>query len=121
MSIEPEAQRKSYEGDVAAVGMNGDEDILQVEARRIAERQLVRKLDVRLLPTIIVIFLMNFIDVRRVCGVTCTHRIEPCLISQRVAVTAARLKGLQTDLGLSSTSSLVWGGLVTHQDNRRSV
>uniref|UniRef100_A0A8H8CPL8 Major facilitator superfamily (MFS) profile domain-containing protein n=1 Tax=Psilocybe cubensis TaxID=181762 RepID=A0A8H8CPL8_PSICU len=46
-----------------------------------AERALVRKLDMRLLPTIFVIFIMNYID--------------------RNGVTTARLKGLQKDLHLS--------------------
>ncbi|KAH0829188.1 major facilitator superfamily domain-containing protein [Lanmaoa asiatica] len=80
MSVEPEKKRESYEEDAATVSVSGDQEILQ-EARRAAERRLVRKLDFRLLPTIIIIFLMNYID--------------------RVAITSARLKGLQTDLGLS--------------------
>ncbi|KAJ7057688.1 MFS general substrate transporter [Mycena amicta] len=45
------------------------------------ERKLVRKLDIRLLPTIILIFIMNYID--------------------RNGITTARLKGLEQDLGLS--------------------
>ncbi|THH09970.1 hypothetical protein EW146_g8523 [Bondarzewia mesenterica] len=55
-------------------------NVLLGDARKSAERKLVRKLDRRLLPTIVVIFLMNYID--------------------RTAVTAARLKGLEQDLGL---------------------
>ncbi|TFY73344.1 hypothetical protein EWM64_g10668 [Hericium alpestre] len=51
------------------------------EQRAQAEKKLVRKLDMRLLPTIIVIFIMNYID--------------------RTAVTAARLKGLEQDLHLT--------------------
>ncbi|KAI0766995.1 MFS general substrate transporter [Fomes fomentarius] len=58
-----------------------DGELLAQDVRPAAERRLVRLLDFRLLPTIIVIFLMNYID--------------------RVAVTAARLKGLEQDLGLS--------------------
>ncbi|KAF9063519.1 major facilitator superfamily domain-containing protein [Rhodocollybia butyracea] len=46
-----------------------------------AERKLVRKLDTRVMPTIILIYIMNYID--------------------RIAVTTARLKGLEEDLGLS--------------------
>ncbi|KAF9065835.1 major facilitator superfamily domain-containing protein [Rhodocollybia butyracea] len=46
-----------------------------------AERKLVRKLDTRVMPTIILIYIMNYID--------------------RLAVTTARLKGLEQDLGLS--------------------
>ncbi|KAF9065161.1 major facilitator superfamily domain-containing protein [Rhodocollybia butyracea] len=49
--------------------------------RFLAERKLVRKLDSRVMPTIILIFIMNYID--------------------RLAVTTARLKGLEQDLGLS--------------------
>ncbi|TFY75869.1 hypothetical protein EWM64_g8143 [Hericium alpestre] len=51
------------------------------EQRAQAEKKFVRKLDMRLLPTIIVIFIMNYID--------------------RTAVTAARLKGLEEDLHLT--------------------
>ncbi|PAV24167.1 MFS general substrate transporter [Pyrrhoderma noxium] len=49
--------------------------------RAVEERHLVRKLDMRLMPMIILIFIMNYID--------------------RTAVTTARLQGLETDLGLS--------------------
>ncbi|PFH51214.1 hypothetical protein AMATHDRAFT_75076 [Amanita thiersii Skay4041] len=51
------------------------------EERKIAERKLLRKLDTRVLPTIFVIYIMNYID--------------------RNGVTTARLKGLEKDLGLS--------------------
>ncbi|KAI3619081.1 mfs transporter [Moniliophthora roreri] len=49
--------------------------------RVLAERKLVRKLDTRVLPTIVLIFIMNYID--------------------RNGITTARLKGLEEDLGLS--------------------
>ncbi|KAJ8079917.1 hypothetical protein PM082_016742 [Marasmius tenuissimus] len=49
--------------------------------REEAERRLVRKLDRRLLPTMVIVFIMNYID--------------------RNAVTTARLKGLEADLGLT--------------------
>ncbi|TFK34765.1 major facilitator superfamily domain-containing protein [Crucibulum laeve] len=49
--------------------------------REIAERKLVRKLDLRVLPTIVLIFIMNYID--------------------RNGVTTARLKGMQQDLHIS--------------------
>ncbi|PPQ83616.1 hypothetical protein CVT25_006301 [Psilocybe cyanescens] len=49
--------------------------------RILAERRLVRKLDMRLLPTIFLIFIMNYVD--------------------RNGVTTARLKGMQQDLRLS--------------------
>lgn len=40
-----------------------DGELLAQDVRLAAERRLVRLLDFRLLPTIIVIFLMNYIDV----------------------------------------------------------
>ncbi|KAF8916433.1 major facilitator superfamily domain-containing protein [Mucidula mucida] len=52
-----------------------------VENAQHIERRLVRKLDMRLLPTVFIIFVMNYID--------------------RNAVTTARLKGLEQDLGLT--------------------
>ncbi|KAG8743553.1 hypothetical protein FRC10_011793 [Ceratobasidium sp. 414] len=51
------------------------------ERRSQEERKLVRRLDFRLMPMMIVIFIMNYID--------------------RTAVTAARLRGLEEDLNLS--------------------
>ncbi|EKM53443.1 uncharacterized protein PHACADRAFT_163762 [Phanerochaete carnosa HHB-10118-sp] len=58
-----------------------DDELLLPEARQHAERKLVRKLDFRLLPTIVLIFLLNYID--------------------RTAVSSARLKGLEQDLHLT--------------------
>ncbi|KAF8967940.1 MFS transporter [Flammula alnicola] len=55
--------------------------LLTPERRASAERKLKAKLDRRLLPTIVVIYIMNYID--------------------RTAVTSARLKGLEQDLHLS--------------------
>jgi len=55
--------------------------IMDAAKRKAAERRLVRKLDMRLMPTIVLIFIMNYID--------------------RTAVTTARLKGLEQDLGLT--------------------
>ena len=40
-----------------------DSELLSPDIRPTAERQLVRTLDTRLLPTIILIFIMNYIDV----------------------------------------------------------
>ncbi|KAG5723882.1 hypothetical protein E4T56_gene9826 [Termitomyces sp. T112] len=54
---------------------------INITDRIVLERQLVRKLDSRLLPTIMLIYLMNFID--------------------RANITAARLQGLQDDLHIS--------------------
>ncbi|KAK0469810.1 MFS general substrate transporter [Desarmillaria tabescens] len=51
------------------------------QGRELAERRLVRKLDMRFLPMVTLIYLMNHID--------------------RSAITTARLKGLEDDLGLT--------------------
>ncbi|CAL1711297.1 unnamed protein product [Somion occarium] len=59
---------------------DSDGELLAPERRALDEKHLVRMLDLRLLPTIVLVFIMNYID--------------------RTAVTAARLKGLQSDLGL---------------------
>ncbi|KAH9917542.1 MFS general substrate transporter [Fomitopsis serialis] len=58
-----------------------DSELLSADARPAAERRLVRQLDLRLMPTIIVIFIMNYID--------------------RSAVSSARLQGLTQDLHLT--------------------
>ena len=54
-----EAEVKSNQGsdDVTA-------RVLELDTRVIAEKKLVRKLDRRLLPAIVLIFIMNYIDVR---------------------------------------------------------
>ncbi|KAL5520892.1 hypothetical protein ACEPAF_2895 [Sanghuangporus sanghuang] len=56
-------------------------DVLLLNECSRVERQLLRKLDMRFLPTIFLIYLVNYID--------------------KTAITAARLKGLEQDLGLS--------------------
>ena len=47
---------------------DSDSDLLSADARPAAERRLVRQLDLRLMPTIIIIFIMNYIDVRLVAS-----------------------------------------------------
>ena len=44
---------------------NDDGVLLEDDTRASAERRLVKKLDHRLLPTIVVIYIMNYIDVRQ--------------------------------------------------------
>ncbi|KAI5120277.1 hypothetical protein M0805_005334 [Coniferiporia weirii] len=75
---------------VVPLGSQGSQDLglgtnlgsnVLTDQRAVAERRLLRKLDMRLLPTVVLIFLMNYID--------------------RANVTTARLKGLEQDLGLS--------------------
>lgn len=48
----------------------GDGYLLYSDVRPSAERALVRKLDMRLLPMIILIFIMNYIDVSPLCSQT---------------------------------------------------
>ena len=81
-----------------------DSELLAPEVRQVAERHLVRVLDSRLMPTIIIIFLMNYIDVSVLPSrlyMSLTHCI------QRNGITTARLKGLEQDLGLSGTITLL--------------
>lgn len=61
------------------------------EQRRHAERALVRKIDIRLLPMVILMYIMNYLD--------------------RNNIAAAKLAGLQSDLNLSSVQYSV-GSLV---------
>ena len=44
---------------------NDDGILLEANNRASAERRLVKKLDHRLLPTVVVIYIMNYIDVRQ--------------------------------------------------------
>ena len=44
---------------------NDDGVLLEGNKRVSAERRLVKKLDHRLLPTVVVIYIMNYIDVRQ--------------------------------------------------------
>lgn len=52
-----------------------DGELLLPERRQHAERKLVRKLDFRLLPTIVLIFILNYIDVG-ICRCCCSHSIN---------------------------------------------
>ena len=76
MSIDPEKSR-SCAGSALMVNTSGLREALQAEPRQDLERQLVRKLDSRLLPTVVVIYFMNFIDVHcfrhAACWLTCVY------------------------------------------------
>ncbi|GJE91439.1 MFS general substrate transporter [Phanerochaete sordida] len=67
--------------DASAVLTDDDGDLLLPEVRKQAEKRLVRKLDVRLLPTIVLFFILNYID--------------------RTAISSARLKGIEKDVHIS--------------------
>ena len=70
--------------------------------RMLAERKLVRKLDMRLLPTIFLIFILNYIDVWGYLYFICAC-CALLWINQRNGVTTARLKGMQQDLHINGT------------------
>ncbi|KAG2109337.1 major facilitator superfamily domain-containing protein [Suillus discolor] len=83
MSIQEEKKSESFTENVVAVSNDGDDfRLLTADARQAGERALVRKLDCRLMTTAVVIFILNYID--------------------RVAITTARLQGLEQDLGLTT-------------------
>lgn len=69
MSIDPEKKQELEEKGVAVATSSVDNEELRAGGRHTAEQRLVRKLDVWLLPTVVIIYLMNYIDVRRVAGV----------------------------------------------------
>lgn len=49
--------KEASQGDLKGLPAPGS------QARLLAERRLVRKLDMRLIPTVFIIFIMNYIDV----------------------------------------------------------
>lgn len=65
---------------------------LSPEERERAEKKLVRKIDFRLLPIVIVMYILNYLD--------------------RNNIAAARLAGLEDDLGLTSVQYQVCSFLV---------
>lgn len=61
---------------------------LSPEKIKTLEKQLLRKVDMRLMPTLVIIYAMNYLD--------------------RNAIGAARLEGLEEDLGLHGYQFQVW-------------
>ena len=59
VNIEP------YKETGSPLDPNDDGVLLENDKRAAAEKRLVKKLDHRLLPTIVVIYIMNYIDVRQ--------------------------------------------------------
>ncbi|KAK7054438.1 hypothetical protein VNI00_003636 [Paramarasmius palmivorus] len=90
-TVQPTGRNASeYEKEAPSIVEKKSDELYQLEEplpapgtpeRIAAERKLVRKLDMRVLPTIIVIYIMNYID--------------------RNGITTARLQGLEEDLQLS--------------------
>ena len=59
-----EKKSESFTENVVVVqGEPDDFVLLKEENRKAAERHVVRKLDMRLMPTVAIIYLMNYIDV----------------------------------------------------------
>jgi MFS transporter, ACS family, DAL5 transporter family protein len=73
--------------------------VLDPQQRAKAERALVRKLDMRLMPMIALVFIMNYIGESTRSLVLMFHS-SSCAVD-RTAVTSARLKGMEADLGIS--------------------
>ncbi|KAN0081227.1 Major facilitator superfamily domain containing protein [Tylopilus felleus] len=82
MSLD-EKKSEPFTENVVTKQEEQDDDfiLLTTENRKAAERDFLRRLDMRLMPTVVVIYVMNYID--------------------RLAVTAARLQGLESDLGIT--------------------
>ncbi|KAF7164284.1 hypothetical protein CNMCM5623_008924 [Aspergillus felis] len=87
---------KSYVDNVEVVVANADKPNprkeapayvagLSPEERRKAERALVRKIDIRLLPMLVIMYILNYLD--------------------RNNIAAARLAGLEDDLGMKKNSN----------------
>lgn len=55
------------------VNYGDDGELLAPDRRVAAERKLVRQLDFRLLPTIVLIFILNYIDVSSAPDLACTQ------------------------------------------------
>lgn len=64
MSLDKKSEPFTENVVVAVQEESDDFVLLKQENRKAAEQHLVRKLDMRLMPTVAVIYLMNYIDVR---------------------------------------------------------
>jgi len=62
----------------------------------VTEARLLRKLDMRIIPMICWIYLMNFMDRGRLL-----HSLEKSLLTSLVNIGNARLYGLEEDLGMA--------------------
>jgi hypothetical protein len=84
MYIEP--VKKSKSDSFTENVIDDDFRLLTADARQAGERALVRKLDSRLMPTAVFIYLLNYIDVRKhpfvnLIVLTCTmHSVSLLLL-----------------------------------------
>lgn len=112
ISVE-ETQKDSEQGTTE--GTEKEKDMMEelpplgTKERTIAEKRLVKKLDMRLLPTIFLIYIMNYIDV---CALPVSTPISgPCLTTlaernyhRKVEGDARRLRNKRYDYGNLATS-----------------
>jgi len=79
--VHKESDRGTTEGSGKELSIYDELPPAGSQERIVAEKKLVRKLDMRVLPTIFIIYIMNYID--------------------RNGITTARLKGMQEDLKIN--------------------
>lgn len=95
-----------------ATAIHDDGELLLPGIRQKAEKTLLRKLDTRLLPTILLVFILNYIDVSS--RTNRTH--EPILIvMQRTAISSARLYGIEQDVHITGIRPLAISILAADQ------
>lgn len=73
------------------------------------EKKLLRKVDARLLPTMIIIYIMNYLD--RFVALSADGLDSLLILSCRNAIGAARLGGLEEDLNLGPNEFQVRGAI----------
>lgn len=80
---------------------------LSPEERSEAEKALVRKIDLRLLPMIVIMYIMNYLDRTSFGKLIDAAMLMISFTGNNIA--AARLAGLESDLGLTSVQYQVSG------------
>lgn len=76
------------------------EDIANIEIDHAAEKELVRKLDLNIIPIIMLLYLFSFLDRQVIHWCESDESGPRKLIIRRVNVGNARLYGMEEDLGL---------------------
>ncbi|KAF8826437.1 hypothetical protein HHX47_DHR5000086 [Lentinula edodes] len=112
---------RSFSPDVKAATISSISDTIgkniSVEWDHHEEKRLLRKIDIRCMPALVILFILNFLDVR------ITMMSHPAVLihrPQRGNLANARLKGLQTDLNLNDTQyatciSVLFAGYILMQ------
>ena len=80
-----QATTSRQEGDVSYINLPPPDSLRHLSSGELkkAERRLLRKIDLRLMATLIVIYIMNYLD--------------------RNAIAAAKISGIEKDLGLTDS------------------